>query len=141
MEGARHVLSPSTLDRVAEWLDERFGVDALWVFGSQASGTATSGSDVDLAALFRRPPSALGLLDVRANLAQMLSQDVDLVDLDRASPILVLQVLRHGRLLLDRDPARRHRLVAAAPGRYEDLKIVRREAERALLERVLNGRP
>jgi hypothetical protein len=51
-----------------------------------------------------------------------------------------MQVLRYGRLLLDRQPARRLRVVAAAPGRYEDLKIVRREAERSLVERVRRGR-
>lgn len=140
-EGARRVLSPSLLHRAAEWLDERFGVDALWVFGSEATGMATDTSDVDLAALFRRRPSALELLAARADLGQLLFRDVDLVDLDRASPIQVLQVLRYGKLVLDRDPARRNRLVAAAPGRYEDLRIVRREGERALLERVLDGRP
>jgi hypothetical protein len=43
-------------------------------------------------------------------------------------------------LLLERNPARRLRLVAAAPGNYEDLKILRREGERRLLERVRRGR-
>jgi uncharacterized protein len=122
------------------WLDDRFGLDALWLFGSAASGSARSGSDIDLAALFRRPPSAVELLEARQELGSLLSRDVDLVDLDRAPPILVMQVLRHGRLLLDRQPARRMRVAASAPGRYEDLKIVRREAERSLLKRVSSGR-
>jgi hypothetical protein len=82
----------------------------------------------------------LELIDARGDLAAQLGRPVDLVDLDRASPILVMQVLRHGHLLLDRDPARRHRLAAAAPGRYEDLMIVRRPVERALLDRLRRGR-
>lgn len=79
------------------------------------------------------------LLEARLELAASLSRDVDLVDLDRASPVLVMQVLRYGRLLANSDPAHRIRLEAAAPGRYEDLMIVRREAERALIGRVRGG--
>jgi predicted nucleotidyltransferase len=126
--------------RASMWLDDRFGLDALWLFGSAATGSATSGSDIDLAALFQRRPSGVELLEAKQQLGSLLSRDVDLVDLDRAPPILVMQVLRHGRLLLDRQPARRMRVVAAAPGRYQDLKIVRREAERSLVERVRRGR-
>jgi predicted nucleotidyltransferase len=122
------------------WLDDRFGLDALWLFGSAATGMATTDSDIDLAALFQRRPSGVELLEAKQQLGSLLSRDVDVVDLDRASPILVMQVLRYGRLLLDRQPARRLRVVAAAPGRYEDLKIVRREAERSLVERVRRGR-
>jgi hypothetical protein len=80
------------------------------------------------------------LIDIRAEVTALLRREVDLVDLARASPILAMQVLRHGRLLLDGDPLRRRRFVAGVPGRYEDIKIVRREAERALLDRVRRGR-
>jgi uncharacterized protein len=126
--------------RASAWLDDQFGLDALWLFGSAATGMATTDSDIDLAALFRRRPSAVELLEARQQLGSLVSRDVDLVDLDRAPPVLLMQVLRHGQLLLDREPARRMRLVAAAPGRYEDLKIVRREAEQSLLKRVSSGR-
>jgi predicted nucleotidyltransferase len=128
------------IEPIAEWLDARFGVDALWLFGSQVTGQVGPDSDVDLAALFRNRPSPPELFDAQQDLAELLGQPVDLVDLDRASPILAMQVLRHGRLLLDRNPRRRIDFVAHAPGRYEDVLIVRREAERTLLERVRHGR-
>lgn len=134
------MLSEKSIQPVVERLDREFGLDALWLFGSEARGAATSSSDVDLAALFWRRPSAVELLDARGELVSLLSRDVDLIDLDHASPVLVMQVLRHGKLLLDRDPPRRQRLVAAAPGRYEDLMIIRRAGERILRDRVLRGR-
>ena len=121
------------------FLDDRFGVDALWLFGSGARGGLTEESDVDLAALFKRHPSAVELVEARLDLAITTQRDVDLVDLESASPILAMQVLRRGKLLVDRDPARRLRFVAAAPGRYEDLRIVRREAEALLFRRVRGG--
>ncbi len=133
-------LDSPQLGRAIEMLDERFGLDVLWLFGSHAAGRAGLESDVDLAALFRRWSSPIELLDTQQDLAELFGCDVDLVDLDRASPILAMQVLRHGTLLLDRNPRRRLDFVAHAPGRYEDVIITRREAERALLERVRSGR-
>lgn len=134
-------LDPRHVERIAEMLDARFGLDALWLFGSVASGRAAARSDVDLAALFRRSPAPLDLLDARGEIAALLGRDVDLVDLGRASPVLAMQVVRHGRLLVERDPARRQRFVAGMPGRYEDLKLQRRPAEAALLARARRDRP
>lgn len=125
--------------RIESYLDQRFGLDVLWVFGSEASGKTRADSDIDLGALFQRAPTSAELLDARLHLASQAGRDVDLVDLDRASPILVMQVLKHGRLLIDRDTAHRIRLMASAPLRYEDLKIMRREAERSVIQRVRAG--
>ncbi len=132
-------LPAPSIDRIAALLDERFGLDALWLFGSEAHGRARADSDVDLAALFRVRPSLLELLDARADLALAIDRDVDLVDLGRASPILAMQVLKTGRLLVDPNPARRISFVARAPGLYEDVKRIRRPAEQALIRRLLHG--
>ena len=99
-------------------------------------------SDVDLAALFGRRPSAAELLDVRGAVERYLGRSVDLIDLKHASPIVARQALRSGVLLVDGSPSHRARFAAGLPGRYEDLMIVRRNVERALLERLTgqNGR-
>lgn len=129
------------LDLAAERLDQRFGLDVLWLFGSRASGAVREDSDVDLAALFRRSPSALELLEAQVDLGAELGVEVDLIDLDRASPILAMQVLKHGKLLVDRSLRRRTDFIVRTVSMYEDLKIVRREAEQALFRRVAHGRP
>jgi len=128
------------LDLAAEHLDRCFGLDALWLFGSRAGGAARVDSDVDLAGLFRRTPSQLELFAAQAELAEKLGVEVDLIDLDRASPILAIQVLKHGRLLIDRDSRRRVAFVVRTISMYEDLKIDRREAEQALFRRIAHGR-
>ncbi|HEV8241686.1 MAG TPA: nucleotidyltransferase domain-containing protein [Thermoanaerobaculia bacterium] len=117
-------------------LDRRFGVDTLWVFGSEASGRARAESDLDVAALFSRPPSAVELADARAEGAVLLNRPLDLVDLDMASPILAYQVLRHGRLLVDRNPTRRFRFTAAVPALREDVLAMRRPIEAHLARRM-----
>ena len=132
--------SETQLDGITEYLDGRFGLDTLWLFGSEAMGSAGPSSDIDLAGLFRSRPTVLDLLEARDALGALLGRDVDLVDLDHASPIVAMQVFRHGRLLVDANPRRRHQAVSGTASRYEDLRIVRREAERAMLARIRNGR-
>lgn len=134
------MLDQALVDRIVALLEERFGLDALFVFGSEASGTHHRGSDLDLAALLRRRPGALELLDAQTELEGIARRDVDLVDLSAASPILARQVLHGGRCVFGSEaPALAH-FEATLPSRYEDLKRVRTEAESALVQRVIRGR-
>lgn len=134
------MLDPERFKDVVALLDTRFGLDVLYVFGSTATGTASADSDVDLAALFARPVPAAARLGVLGDLASVLGRDVDLVDLDDASPIVAMQVLRHGRIVHEADRRRRVAFEAATPGRYEDLVRIRQPQVDALLRR-LDGRP
>lgn len=131
--------SEEQIREARSYLDARFGLDSLWVYGSEATGTANRRSDLDLAALFRGRPAPEDVLEAAAELTGSLGRAVDLVDLDRASPILAMQVLRHGRLLVDRNPRRRHAFLSRTVSLYEDLKIVRRPIEKALYRRFAGG--
>jgi predicted nucleotidyltransferase len=134
------MLTEAFTDRVVALLDERFGLDALFVFGSEVAGTQHRGSDLDLAALLRRRPDALELLDARTALEEITGQEVDLVDLGAASPILARQVLQNGRCVFGSEAPALASFEATLPGRYEDLKRMRAEAESALVQRVVHGR-
>ncbi len=118
-------------------LDQRLGVDCLWVYGSEASGRARPDSDLDVGVLARERLSAAKLADLRADAEALLGRTVDLVDLDQVSPILAYQVLKHGRLVTDRNPSHRYRFTATLPGRREDVLIMRRPIEERLIQRVM----
>ena len=121
---------------VVRFLGERLGLQILWVFGSVAAGTARPDSDLDLAGLCLAPPCAEDLLAARADLVALTGREVDLVDLEHVSPLLAMQVLRHGRLVHDADPRRRVRFIASLIGRYEDVKRFRAPIEETALRRV-----
>jgi predicted nucleotidyltransferase len=134
------LISADELARATTLLEGRFSLSALWLFGSEARDQARRESDVDLAVLVPRPISTEQLLVARLDLEALLGRSVDLIDLRRASPILGRQVLRDGRLLLDRDPADRHVFAMLLPSRYTDLKIARGAVEKALVEAVHDRR-
>lgn len=132
-------IDPRTLSAVVEVLDRQFGLDALYLYGSQATGRTHAGSDVDLAGLFARSPTPTELFEAGLELAQLLEREVDLVDLDRVSPLLVRQVLRSGRLVHESNPVRQVALAVKNTSLYEDLKILRRDGEQQLLRRFRDG--
>jgi uncharacterized protein len=134
------VLPPDRLAAIEAVLDRAAGLDALWLFGSEARGDARPDSDVDLAVLFARTPSPEATLHARAVIADIVGRPVDLVDLERASAVLAMQVLRHGTLVVERDRRHRVRFASALPGRYEDVILFRRPAERILRARLAHGR-
>ena len=105
-----------------------------YLFGSFLSDAFGSESDVDLAVDLGVP---LGWKE-RSRLAEALSsaagRDVDLVDLFTADPVIRMQVLRYGRLLVDHDSPARHRFEARALAEYFDLKIDRAPVEAAMVQ-------
>lgn len=98
------------------------------LYGSTARGDAGRASDVDVLVRFRDDaPGAASDLAIR--LERVLQRDVDVARLDRAwssSPLLVLQALDEGRVLVDRERrwpallAQRVEVARAARQRRED---------------------
>jgi len=107
---------------------------AVYLYGSQARGTARPGSDVDLGLLLRVPPAATlkGVArDLEAALEGNLKRPVQAVVLNRAPADLVHRVLRDGIVVLDRDRAARIRFEVKSRSEYLDLAPVRRLYRRA----------
>lgn len=61
-----------------EELRQRFGVEALYLFGSTARGEAGPGSDVDFLVRFARRPGFLGYMGLKLFLEEVLGTQVDL---------------------------------------------------------------
>jgi predicted nucleotidyltransferase len=108
------------------------GIQAIYRFGSTASGSAGPDSDIDLAVLGPYPLDPLLRFDVQEQLASALRRPVDLVDLRAASTVMAMQVLATGRLLDDVAPEARGLFEDHAFGAYARLN----EERRGILERV-----
>lgn len=97
--------SPS-LDALLGLLRQRLrGLQGIWLFGSEARGTARTGSDVDLAVLGQAPFDAVQIFDLGLELGVLAGRDVDLVDLRRLPVVLQKEVLVGGKLVSPIDAA------------------------------------
>ena len=96
-------------------------VQAIYVFGSVATGHDRPGSDVDLAILGRRQLEAELRWQLQERIAALLGRDVDLLDLWAASTVMRVQVLQTGRVLFESDATGRALFEATALGAYARL--------------------
>lgn len=104
---------------------------AAWLLGSRARGTARPDSDVDVAVLLGPVAGRAELTwDLEARLSAALRLPVQVVAVDTAPADLVHRVLRDGRLLIDRDRARRLRFEVRKRNEYFDMapiwRLIRR---------------
>ena len=117
------------LDSVlAGFFSEQPEVIAAYLFGSEAKGTATAGSDVDVAVLL--DPA----FDLESHFAYRLEQmvafesvcrrSVDVVILNQAPLVLRNQVLKYGRLVYEGDHRQRVAFEVQSRFAYYDFKPV-----------------
>lgn len=107
-----------------------------FLFGSYAEGSVTKDSDLDIAIFFNSRPDIYMRNELREKLEKMLGKTADLVALNEASPVIRMQVLRKGILLVNKDPMVYNEFFVNTIKEYYDLKQNRKQIE----ENILKGR-
>ena len=118
---------------IAQFAAEQPTVLAAYLFGSAVQNRLVDESDVDIGLLFERSPDALRLLELQEDVTTLLKRQSDLVSLNQASPILAMQVLKHGELIFERSERAVRQFQVRTLFAYFDLKQVRKPIEEALL--------
>jgi predicted nucleotidyltransferase len=122
------------LQKLIDPLCRQYGLRLVILFGSSVTGRRGPESDLDLALLGDAP---LDLVAVTTDVIRLLQTDrVDVVDLRRASPLLTMEVARHGRLVYERTPGMHIEFISLAARRYIDTKKLR-DAQKDAIHRFL----
>jgi len=137
-------LDAAAIGRLQEALDHE-GVVAAMLIGSQARGTAGPLSDVDVAVWHEPDLDPSQRLALQLRLASeacraLHTNEVDVVMLNRAPPLLRHRAIRDAVRLVERDPTMRVRFEARALLDYLDTQPLRDEARRGLRKRIKEGR-
>jgi predicted nucleotidyltransferase len=112
-------------------------IQLVILFGSAARGKMHPRSDLDLAILADQPLDLIELTNQVTCLTHI--NDVDLVDLRRASPLLAMEVVRHGRVLHERSPGLYAQFCSLAYRRYVDTAKLR-EGQKQVIASFLRER-
>ncbi|MBI1860123.1 MAG: nucleotidyltransferase domain-containing protein [Deltaproteobacteria bacterium] len=78
-------------------------VQLVILYGSQARGTETSGSDIDLAIAGERRFGPEELVEIQTRLSNSSGREIDLIDLNVATGTVFKEALVTGRILLNTD--------------------------------------
>jgi len=113
------------------------GLQLILLFGSVVTGTMHTQSDIDLAFLFDKPADILALTN---RVIRLLHTDnVDVVDLRRASPLLKFSAVKNGMLLYEREPGIFNGFYSLAFRMYVDTKKLR-DAQAVSIRQFLKSR-
>ena len=131
------IAGPHLIERLAEVLDPREEILEAYLFGSHAKGQAQPHSDIDVAVYINEVRAGDGAYGYRASLTTDLMaglgfNDVDVVVLNRAPPLLYHRVLRDGVRVLARDLRATTTREGRAVSRYCDFvpQLAKMEAAR-----------
>lgn len=122
------------------------GISLAILFGSQATGRAIRGSDLDLAVWLEQPEllsNEPGAARFRRQLLRDLinyleTGNIDLVILNRASPLLKFQVARNGKPVYQKTPELFAGFCSRALREHNDARVFYRATEE-YLRKVIEG--
>lgn len=110
-------------------------LQAIYLYGSTATGQTHSESDIDLAVLASKPLTSSHRFDLAIQCAAIVDQPLDLVDLRRAPPALAAEIIAHGKLLDCRARAEVAHFETAALEKYCAWNEERKDLVDAIVER------
>jgi predicted nucleotidyltransferase len=91
------------------------------IFGSYANETERIDSDIDIAVAGKKVLSAKQFLDLKTHLTSTLHRDVDLIDLNKVSGLILKEALHSGEVILKRDVQIYARLIKKMIYNQEDM--------------------
>lgn len=127
-------------EKLIKALEADPNLNAAILFGSQTKGYADARSDIDIALLYdqHKVPEALALLQMRESLSDYMEQQVDIVLLNNASPIIAMQAIKNGVPLLIRNEKTYRAFEVRLITDYADLKKLRQPFEKNILQRKIH---
>jgi hypothetical protein len=114
-------------------------IQAVYLFGSRAAGTAHAGSDLDLAIVPRNLALRSRKLDLLADLAGHGFCDVDLLFLDSADIVTQYEAVRPNWLIYEAEDFDRGAMYSAVVRRYLDFLPYLNVQRAAYKGRILSG--
>jgi predicted nucleotidyltransferase len=121
-------------EKLKNLLSEYDNAILVFLFGSFAGDDVTLFSDLDIAIYFHDSPDIYMLNELREKLEGTLHIDVDIVVLNSASPVIRMQILKKGVLLINKDARVYNKFFVDTVKAYDDLKQNRKEIENNILK-------
>jgi predicted nucleotidyltransferase len=110
-----------------------------YLFGSHAKKLNTPISDVDIAILLSETPKNLFeyYLYMVNKLSGIVGDNLDLIILNTAPPMLKHQIIKYGKIIYTRDEKERIKFEARAESEYLDFSRALRRYDECLIKKIL----
>ena len=102
-------------------------LEAIYLFGSQANGSAFAESDIDLAFVLATKPDPEIAYALKSALSYLLRHDIDLVDFLRADTVTQAQIVAFGKIVWAKFPSKLAAMETTVFSKYALLNEERRD--------------
>lgn len=127
----------SALDVVFQKYPE---IQAVYVFGSVATGKVKAGSDLDLGIVPKTPSLHERKLDILTDLARLGFCEVDLVFLDVEDIVLRFEIVKHNKIIYQTSDFDKGEYYSRTLRQYFDFLPYLKVQREAMKRRILNGK-
>lgn len=114
-------------------------VKAVYLFGSHAENKENRYSDLDLGILLEDNFDKMIKVDLLVALTEHNFNDIDLVLLNNASPLVSFEVVKHNKIIYKRDDFDSNSYFSLTVRKFLDFRPYLQIQRRYLKERILNG--
>lgn len=119
----------------------KYPIEAAYLFGSRSNGRVGPMSDYDFGVLIKDKINPAKYLEIKSALISDLmralkSNAVDVVLLNESPLLLRYEILKNGRLIYDRKPAKRAAMTFEVINRYLDWKYFEDRLAGSLIKRA-----
>lgn len=125
-------LSQDKIDIIKSFLADKLSPYFIVLFGSAASGNMREDSDIDIAFLSEKIFESPDLFQINQEIALLVGQDVDLIDLSQASTVLQAQIVGKGKVIYDGNENKRKEFFMLVLKQYARLN----EERQPVLEKI-----
>ena len=127
----------SALDSVFRKFPE---IQAVYLFGSVATGKAKAGSDLDIGIVTKTPSLHESKLDILTDLAKIGFCEVDLVFLDVEDIVLRFETVKHNKVIYQTSDFDKGEYYSRILRQYFDFLPYLKVQREALKRRILDGK-
>lgn len=125
------------LEKNINELVQKYGIKLLYVFGSYAKGSNNKNSDIDIAVLVDDNYKPMYKLNMIGDLTSIFKRDdIDLVILNGANPVLRHQVIKYGKIIYEESLEEKVIFEAKVLSVYMDMEPFRRTQMEFINERL-----
>ena len=114
-------------------------ISVAYLFGSHAKKLNTPVSDIDIAVLLSETPKNLFeyYLYLVNKLSGIVGDDLDLIILNTASPMLKHQIIKYGKIIYTRNEKERIMFESRAESEYLDFSRALKRYDECLIKQIL----
>lgn len=128
------------IERLTQLFSQRDEIVLGYLFGSIAEGKTHKFSDVDVAVYYKTSPSLKRYLQLINDVCGILeTDDVDVVNMNSASPLIVHDILSFGELLVCRNDDFYVNLRIKTLRQYDDMMHILKIQGKYIFEEAING--